>query len=245
VYPSLDLWGFTLETYPFMMGVAWAVGYIVISELLQINKWKFKNFTLIYIAIFVFAWLGSKLAFAMTHPRMTLDLFTTMHFWFGGGLVFYGGFLLGLTYIFWLIFFKKYEHYLFTSFIPAVSLGHGIGRVGCFLAGCCYGQTCDLPWSIHLHGAFRHPVQLYEAVFLVIFGIWSMKKVAKGKIENITITYLAYYSLLRFILEFFRDDQIRGIYLGLSTSQWVSGVILLAISLYISFLAPKRSRRAA
>jgi phosphatidylglycerol:prolipoprotein diacylglycerol transferase len=114
--------------------------------------------------------------------------------------------------------------------------GHAIGRIGCFLAGCCYGSQCDLPWSMTIEGVHRHPVQLYETIYLLAFGIFILRSSKKVQLQSsIASIYLIYYSLGRFILEYFRGDDIRGVFwLNLSTSQYIS-VFLLLIGLVWHF----------
>lgn len=153
---------------------------------------------------------------------------------------------------------------------PALALGHAFGRVGCFLAGCCYGAPTNSPLSVcfprligekgeivgslayldHLaHGYVSatdtcsvpvHPVQLYEALGnLLICGMlllfWSRRKF----LGQIALSYIILYSTMRFGLEFLRGDALRGIYSGLSTSQWLS-LALLASSIFSWFLLRKR-----
>ena len=127
-------------------------------------------------------------------------------------------------------------------FAPAIALGHGIGRLGCFSAGCCWGVQCDLPWAVTFTNPVAHdlvgvplnvplhPTQLYEAFAeFAIFGIlyWRIRKPhADGAIIGV---YLMLYSTARFIVEFFRLHE-QGNLLGgpFDTSQWISvGLFLL------------------
>jgi len=102
--------------------------------------------------------------------------------------------------------------------IPLV-LGHAIGRVGCLLAGCCYGTFIG-------ESAVRHPTQLYEAAGLfVIVGLLSTRQL-RGRGLLVPL-YLFAYAPLRFVLEFLRGDD-RGFWLILSTSQWISLAMLSA-----------------
>jgi phosphatidylglycerol:prolipoprotein diacylglycerol transferase len=150
----------------------------------------------------------------------------------GGGFVFYGGLLFGLAFYFiYSLYLKKFNFKLSYLLLPGLAFGHAIGRVGCFLAGCCFGTTCSYPWATRMHDEFRHPVQLYEVLILLLLGIYILKLI-KNKQSNYFIinTYLLVYSAARFFLEFFRGDLVRGVTdFSLSTSQLISILIIAAV----------------
>ena len=153
----------------------------------------------------------------------------------GGGFVFYGGLFGGLlgAYIYCRMYKLSFYNFLQAA-VPVVPLIHGIGRIGCFCAGCCYGRAAPPPWGI----AFTHaiagpngvpllPVQLWEAgAELVIFAflLWYAGRAAgPGQMLR---AYVFCYAPVRFVLEWFRGDPARGMYGPLSTSQWLSLVVL-------------------
>lgn len=155
------------------------------------------------------------------------------------GMVFYGG-LFGA-----ILFSRLTARYLgtpisslYSLLVPALSLTAGFGRIGCFFTGCCYGRETDCPVSVTFryslnapNGVPLVPVQLYEAgfdFFLFFFLIWLGKK---GHEEGLLSVYLGLYAVFRFVLEFFRGDAIRGHFLFLSTSQWISLGILFVLFL--------------
>ena len=132
----------------------------------------------------------------------------------------------------------------FDMLIPSVALAQGFGRIGCFLAGCCFGRETDSPLGIVFHesryapnGVSLVPTQLISSGldFLHFFIlIWyAGRKKADGQIGGL---YLILYSIGRFILEFYRGDLIRGNIGSLSTSQFISiftviaGVVLFVVS---------------
>ena len=155
------------------------------------------------------------------------------------GFVFYGGLAGGALFGAWAARALRLPALpLLDRAAPALALGHGVGRVGCFLAGCCYGRPAEPPWGIVLAealGAPRDvplfPVQLLESalLFLLFFILRALYRRAalRGRLLPL---YLGVYAVLRFFLEFLRGDAIRGLYFGLSTSQWISGGILLALA---------------
>ena len=147
-----------------------------------------------------------------------------------GGSVFYGG-LIGGT-IFGMIYVKHAKLPLgtFCDFVaPGAALFHGFGRIGCFLAGCCYGAECDFGFImtksevLNANGVRRFPVQLVESAFefVLFFVLWFL--LSKGLLKKRLLPlYFMIYPIGRFTLEFFRGDLHRGIWFGFSTSQWIS-----------------------
>ena len=160
-----------------------------------------------------------------------------------GGLVWYGGFIFGILAG---IFFAKKNNIDFWSggdlFAPFIALAQGIGRIGCFLNGCCYGSEVpsNYIFSVAFPGEsiFRHPTQVYSSLSLlllfVILRLWQKKRRFTGEIF---LGYVMLYSLTRFCLEFIRGDNPK-ILSGLTMSQLISipvFVICLAIFMYRLF----------
>ena len=159
-----------------------------------------------------------------------------------GGFVFYGGLIFGvLTAVLMAKLLQckisVYENVL----IKAVPLAHAFGRVGCFFAGCCYGKPTDSILGIAFDNPLGYapadvplfPVQLMEAGMnlILVFVMWIIDaKCPKNRI--LLPLYLMVYAVERFVLEYFRFDAERGIYLGVSTSQWISlGIFVLGVAL--------------
>jgi len=143
---------------------------------------------------------------------------------FYGGLI--GGFVAGLIYVRkFKVDFKQISDIL----IPSLLLAHAFGRIGCFFAGCCHGLAVD--WRIAIFGFF--PVQLFEAGFILLVLTAILVFRPEQKRSGIILPiYLIVYAIGRFILEFFRGDVGRGIFL-FSTSQWISLLILPAGALLL------------
>ena len=130
--------------------------------------------------------------------------------WHGGVL---GGFM-GLMYFAW----RSRVHWLVLTdlMLPGVVVGHILGRVGCFLNGCCLGVPCSLPWGVVFKDAVevqpivpRHPTQLYEVVLeslaLALVLAWEKRVRARG---SLFCVYLCLYAVERFVLEYWRADAI-------------------------------------
>lgn len=212
------------------MGVGWGVGYNVSSSLWIKAGLEKKHLTTFFIINFLFGWLGAKVFFLLfSKADQAITYSQEINFWLGGGFVFYGGFFFAILAS--LIYTRLNKELKFSDFaivVPGLAIGHAIGRLGCFFAGCCYGKLCYLPKHLNVFKFERHPVQIYEAIFLlIIYGI--TKRQITNNIKNIVViaTYFLSYGLLRFFNEFLRGDKIRGIYFGVSTSQWGSILLIL------------------
>lgn len=228
LYQSPDL---IIYSYPLLMGLAWGIGYQIYFSLIPSDFPRLKAH-LYFWGIFIAAWVGAKLLFYQTYPDTSQGNFlTNISFWTGGGFVFYGGFLGALVFIAAMKYFdRKFSLNTLWPMVPALVLGHGIGRIGCFLAGCCYGKPTDSFWGIYLHDHYRHPTQLIEAVGLIVMGIYFLK--SKAPRLNLIIIYLIGYGLLRFIVESLRGDIVRGSWGMFTPSQWISiGLILSGTAL--------------
>lgn len=127
-----------------------------------------------------------------------------------GGLVFYGGLAGGvLTLALLMRRFSLPPWKTLDLLTPPFILAHAIGRIGCFLNGCCYGKPSSLPWAVAFpnEGIPRHPTQLYEAAALVLLFFilkkWERKSIQPG---ILFLTYGLLYGLWRFGAEFARGD---------------------------------------
>jgi len=147
-----------------------------------------------------------------------------------GGFVFYGGFILsGLSALLYCNY-KKQDFFKWADFFaPFLAIGYIYGRIGCFLAGCCYGLRCDLPWAIDQ----RHPTQLYSALseFILLMLLVSEKRQMRPN-GILFSTWLFGHALGRLFIEPFRADFRGARIFDLSISQFVS-LILLAISAFL------------
>jgi phosphatidylglycerol:prolipoprotein diacylglycerol transferase len=201
-------------------------------------------------------------AAGVCHPAER-DCFAWAKFW-NGGLTFYGG-LIGAVIGAWYLF--KADRFPFWKGCDMggmlVPIGLGFGRLGCLLAGCCFGSVTDLGWGLsfpgfspaseaqaelvqlahrHLPSLPVHPTQIYEsgAAFLLAgLGIFYTHE-RKRYDGHVFVIFLAGYGLLRFVIEFLRSDE-RGGAFGLSTSQWI-GLFVMGAAV---FLHRYLSRRAA
>jgi phosphatidylglycerol:prolipoprotein diacylglycerol transferase len=172
------------------------------------------------------------------------------------GGVFYGGLIAALGVALWLV--RRYGLPMWTTadlFAPGIALGHVIGRLGCLLAGCCYGEPTSMPWGVVFTnpvaqanvgtplGIPLHPTQLYDAGAELLILVLLLVTERRGRVfpGRTFWLYMLLYGVSRFIVEFYRGDD-RGLWMGFSTSQWVS---LVAVPLALLMLRRLRSRASA
>lgn len=177
--------------------------------------------------------LGSRLVYVALDwgdfVRQPLHLF---YFW-EGGLSFHGAFIGGGLAVAFLAKRKGIPFLRLADVLaPGVALAYAIGRIGCFLGGCCYGVPTDLPWACsfqdpfrpHLHTPPSHPTQIYASLSnLLIFALLARMQKPPHPAGKVFWAYLALYGVYRFIVEFWRIGATSSVLaLGLSDAQWVS-----------------------
>ncbi len=243
MHPFLYILGREIPTYG-----AIAMGAVVLGLLLSIlfsKKMGLSGDDCAYIYVFggIGALVGAKILYLLIDlPEIIqnihllwekpLEFFST---YLSGGLVFYGGLLGALAGAALAArYFSKRFLDFFPVFIPIFPLVHGICRIGCFMAGCCYGRPAS--WGIAFtesiaapNGVKLIPVQLFECgAELLISGFLFWYASRKPANMRLLAAYFMLYAPMRFILEFFRGDTARGYFGPLSTSQWISILIFLA-----------------
>ena len=167
-----------------------------------------------------------------------------------GGSVFYGGLIGGLVAGLISIKVMKVDFLTYSACMaPIIPLFHAIARVGCFLGGCCYGVVSEFGFVVHgnpyvpfINGISRFPVQLLESGLNLILAavlFYLLKKSDKNeKLKSSMLRiYLISYACIRIFTEFFRGDIYRGFIGPLSTSQFISIIILIVC--IASYVLPK------
>ena len=182
----------------------------------------------------------SKLLYFIVDPPQMPHSWAELWDLISAGLVFYGGLLGGLLGLFLVSRKTKKNMITYTDLMaPCFCLAHAGGRVGCLMAGCCYGMEYTGPCAVVLDGVSRLPTQIMEAIFLVILSAVLiavfLKKPRRGVVTGL---YMTIYAVWRFVIEFFRADY-RGNVGPLSTSQFIS-LFILAFGVYLLV----KSRRA-
>lgn len=166
--------------------------------------------------------LGARLVFVLQNPGMVTSLGQLLDLR-GGGLVFYGGLLVGIPVGFWVMWRKDLPPFQVWDLLgTAFPLSHAISRVGCYAAGCCYGAPTDVSWAVTFPvghpitpgGVPLHPVQLYEAAVLFAIAVVTNVFYRYRRFDGqVFLLYLVLYAGARAVLEVFRGDMDRGWFL--------------------------------
>lgn len=212
------------------MATAFLICMLLFSRRMKFMGCTFEQSTVMAVAIML-----CSLAGAFFQHRL-IAVVNNTYASEGSGFVLYGGIIAGAVSCIFLCKIKGMNVWKVIDEIASiVPLGQGIGRVGCFVSGCCYGkQTNGMLNIIYSHPGSRAPqgiplipVQIYEAIFDVLLFLFLSYGLKKERALHLTsVLYLLMYSTFRFIIEFFRGDAVRGIWGGLSTSQWISLMFL-------------------
>jgi phosphatidylglycerol---prolipoprotein diacylglyceryl transferase len=255
----------TIHTYGFMMAVGVALGlwfiYVQAKKAgLDANRIMDAAFYTIIVSL-----IGAKLilflsniSYYFSYPK---ELFSLAR----SGGVFQGGLTFGVLFALWYFHRKKIPTWKTADLIvPALAMGHGFGRIGCFSAGCCYGTECAAPWAVVFKNTYAaqltgvhldtpmHPVQLYEAILNFInFGVLFLILKKKKFDGQVFAFYIINYSIIRFFTEYFRGDHedkvyfIRGSSAASSLSLPQLFCVLGLIAGAVVFVVLKRRKSAA
>ena len=257
MYPRLFEFGwFTVYSYGLLLALAYLLGLQMALVRARHRGLDSTRIMDLGIWIIISALIGAKLMLLVVdwdyfsrNPRELLSLAQS-------GGVFYGGLILALIVALWYMWRHRMAIWATCDvFAPGIALGHVIGRVGCFLAGCCYGRPTEVPWAVRFTDPFAaanvgtplhvdlHPTQLYEAgAELLILGLLlGTERVGRPFAGRTFWGYMFLYGISRFIIEMFRGDP-RGFVFGtgLSTSQFIA-IILVPLSLIMLFVLSRRS----
>lgn len=244
LFQFMDL---TVYSYGFMIALGMILGTIFIAKQLHKSVGDFEFLPIWILLMMIAAFLGARGLHAFYFP----DLFWQNPLGFmllNGGLVWYGGFIGGLMVFLLLAWRSRYSLWsLVDAFLPGVLLGLALGRIGCFLAGCCYGTICQiqqLAVKFPLHhpslGQGVHPVQLYESFGAFLLMALMLVPISPHQRGRNALIFCIGYGLLRFGLEFLRGDKLI-IHNTISASQWISllfvvvGIILAVLPRFRNF----------
>jgi phosphatidylglycerol:prolipoprotein diacylglycerol transferase len=266
MYPRLfELGPITIYTYGLLLAAAYLLGLQLAIVRARHRGLDGNRVLDLGIYIIISALVGAKLLLLVTDwqsfasdPRELITLARS-------GGVFYGGLILAVIVALWYI--RKIRLPLWTTcdvFAPGIALGHVVGRLGCFFAGCCYGKPTTVPWAVTFTDPFAaantgtplnvplHPTQLYEAgaealILIVLLATENRGRPYPGRTFWL---YMLLYAISRFIIENYRADP-RGSVGPFSTSQFISLILVPLALVMLVYLRrqespePNLARKAA
>jgi phosphatidylglycerol:prolipoprotein diacylglycerol transferase len=245
----LDLGPITIHAYGLLLAAAYLLGLqfaLIRARQRGLDRQRVMD---LGIWIILSALAGAKLLLLAvdvrqftSSPRAFLGLLQS-------GGVFYGGLIAAVVVALW--YMRRHRMPIWTTtdvFAPGIALGHIVGRLGCLMAGCCFGRPAFVPWAVTftdpaspvaaagLAGIPLHPTQLYEAAAEAVILVILLAFERRGRpFPGRTFwTYMLLYGVSRFAIEFYRGDARGMVFDVVSTSQFVSLLIVpLAIVMLV------------
>jgi len=191
----------------------------------------------ISLMIVVAGIVGARLLFVALNLDFFLERPLEIIMVHHGGLAILGGLLGGLLGAFVVIRKKKLSFlHVIDVIIPYVALAHSIGRIGCFFNGCCYGRPSACGVYFPVHDEILIPTQLISSFFLLtLYAVLRLKQRRPHRPGEIFATYGVLYSVMRFLIEFLRNDSARA-YFGMTIFQLVCIVFLIVSGTFLLYL---------
>jgi len=239
LYPILFKFGpFTIYTYGLMVAIGCLAGFFYIRQEARRVSVEPEKIMSLFLWVLISGFLGGRILYILVEwERFLNEPLKTI--FARGGFVFYGGFVFALAVGIWQTRRKGLDTWKTADiFAPAIAIAYAIGRIGCFLNGCCYGRPTNswLGVSFPLEspagsvGKPLIPIQLFSSLSLfLIYAILLKLKRYKKFDGQLFWVYVLLYGVTRSIIEIFRGDP-RGRVWVFSTSQFM-GIIFTIISL--------------
>ena len=243
MYPELFRIGnFPINTYGVFLALAFLFAILITVRLAASDGLPREKIYDLSLWMLLASLIGSKILMFFTEPEYRdhpLQLIS-LDFLRSGG-VFYGGLIGAIVVGYFLM--RRYQLPWWKTAdacAPGIAIGNFFGRQGCFAAGCCWGKPTNLPWGVKFTelghditgvpiDTYLHPTQLYESFSMLIvffFLLWLHKH--KRFSGQVILLYALLYSVIRFVIEFFRNDP-RGDILGLTTMTGLSTSQIISI----------------
>ncbi|MCB0393601.1 MAG: prolipoprotein diacylglyceryl transferase [Bdellovibrionales bacterium] len=249
MYPFLFDASLGIPSYLFIISLTYCIGLLWVVK--RAKKYNHSvPITLDFsLAIMIGGFIGARLFHIVFEQwdYYAADPWRVFYIWHGG-FVFYGGFIGALLTSFVVFKIRKISNWgpWLDLFAPLFPFGYALGRVGCLLAGCCFGSECDLPWAISFPDGVDapahvpiHPTQIYATLLSLIdmtIVLTAQRKRWLPVPGQSFYLWLVLHGIGRLLVEQFRADWRGDMIVGLSVSSWislavlVSGIVLLARS---------------
>jgi phosphatidylglycerol:prolipoprotein diacylglycerol transferase len=246
----LKIGGFTLHSFGVMILLGFQAGLAYAMQFAKRSKRAVEtgvtpdhvfNFAMgsLFLGI-----VGARILYILLNRREFDGTLLSLAAVWKGGISVHGAIVASILFMVW--FTRRYRLNMLVLadlVTPGFCIGYAVGRIGCFLNGCCHGHACDLPWAVRFHvgesssGALTppsHPTQLYATAmnlgFLWVLHRWSFRPRRDGEMF---VGYLLFYAVYRFIDEQFRRGATaRVLMLGLTEAQVFSLVMLIPLGLW-------------
>ena len=215
MYPILYKIGpINIYVYGLFLALGFMVAILVAAQEARRLGLPVGRFYDLCFLIVLSALIGSRLLYVIVeHEKFIQEPLKIFYLW-EGGLVFHGGLLAAVAVAFW--YLRRHNmpwRPAFDALGLGLPLGQALGRLGCFMAGCCFGRPTDLPWAVRFTHPDTlcpiresiHPAQLYESLLAFgVFGVLFWLRKRKRFDGQVILTYFVLAGLVRFLVEFFR-----------------------------------------
>lgn len=250
----IELLGKSIPVYGLLIVLGVVVANLFAVVYLKKIQYDLNNFIVLEAYCFLGAIVGAKVLYLVVsydliqwNRILELDYLNSI---MKGGFVFYGGMIGGLLFVLAAGKIHKIDAMPYIErLICLIPLIHAFGRIGCYRVGCCYGKHYEGFGAVVYgadtlapHGVSLFPVQLVEAILLLVIFLCLVVLLLKGKEKFSISTYFVLYGLVRFALEYWRGDEDRKIYGFFSTSQWIS-LALISIGMLMFFTNGRRIKK--
>ena len=241
-----SLGGIEVPSYGVLMALGMMLGAFVFAELAHRSGFERGKAFEVALETMLVSLVMSKVVGILFQPASGMSVWQIVG---KTGGVWYVGFLTGVGWAWWrLRSMGMVGMHGLDMAAAAVASGHAVGRLGCFMAGCCWGGACDAPWAVtftdpRAHALTGvpldvpvHPTQLYESgaeALTAVLLIWMIVGRHYRFHGQPGMTYLLLYAVVRFTIEMFRVDPRGGVG-PFSTSQWIAiGVACVALPVMV------------
>jgi phosphatidylglycerol---prolipoprotein diacylglyceryl transferase len=232
-----------IKSFGFLLAVSFALGIWLAARRGRKAGIAPETIYDLSFVIFVASIVGVRLLHVLTHLDEYSSNWLKVFQLTQGGLILHGGLVLAVLASWYFCRRRKLAWLRIADLmLPSVALGIGVTRIGCFLAGCCFGTPCDVPWAVHFPPtapAFQqfgpqgvHPTQLYSSLggFLIFAALllWERRSARPGETMG---RFMLLYGVVRFSIDFLRYyEPDQRWFLDLSQSQWLSfGLVVTGI----------------
>ena len=244
MHPELiEIFGFKIYTYGPMMAFGFLMSFLLAIHIAKLRGENLDFYMDAYIWVILMGLLGAKLLYNIIEYESFLESPLQMMNCRNGGLVWYGGVIMVVAFLYWYTKRHGIPYLQATDLMAApLALGLGIGRWGCFFGGCCYGRACPYEWlgvtyplGHETGGIPVFPTPLFESFSSLLIALIIYLVIRKGAMRGLpTVLWFILYPIARIIIEMFRGDRVRGYIFEsgpfhISTSQFI-GILLLAFS---------------
>jgi phosphatidylglycerol:prolipoprotein diacylglycerol transferase len=225
---------FVVQPYGICVAIAFAAAIALGHYQARLKEYPEEMLFKFHFILVLSSLAGARATFVWLEWRRFVESPAAIFRFWQGGMVFYGGLCAAFLACSAYVAFRGLSVGDVADMAAApVALGHLIGRIGCFIHGCCYGLPTQLPWGCpfpYTSGAWvpRHPTQAYEAAgLLVLFLVLLRMSFRPHRPGTVAMTYALLYAPLRYVVEMYRADDRGGLFFGHSISQLMSIAIFI------------------